>query len=65
MHAVFQDAFNRIRAAMVFRNAFPNVYDTIAMINDSFTLAAESNPRADQIYNRLMSDGDYMITLPA
>jgi hypothetical protein len=63
MRAVFQDAFNRIRAAMVFRNAFPNVYETITMITDSLILAAESNPRANDIYNRLLIDGDYTTSM--
>ncbi|KAN0102463.1 hypothetical protein V8E52_011919, partial [Russula decolorans] len=34
MRAVFQEAFERIRANMVFKNVFPNIYETIEMITD-------------------------------
>jgi hypothetical protein len=59
MHAVFQDTFERIRAAMVFQNAFPNIYDTIEMITDNLIRAAESIDRATNIHQRLLMDGDY------
>jgi len=59
MRAVFQDTFERIRAAMAFENAFPNIYETIETITDNLMLAAESNDRATNIYNRLVLDGDY------
>ncbi|KAN0105102.1 hypothetical protein V8E52_011375, partial [Russula decolorans] len=59
MRAVFQEAFERIRADMVFKNAFPNIYETIEMITDSLIKAAESNDRATNIYNRLALDADY------
>ncbi|KAN0123161.1 hypothetical protein V8E52_003114 [Russula decolorans] len=35
MRAVFQEAFERIRADMVFKNVFPNICETIEMITDS------------------------------
>ncbi|KAN0116523.1 hypothetical protein V8E52_005904, partial [Russula decolorans] len=59
MRAVFQEAFERIRADMVFKNVFPNIYETIEMITDSLMKAAESNDRATNIYNRLTLDADY------
>ena len=59
MCAVFQEAFDRTRAALVFRNAFPNVYDTIEMINNNLMTAAKANPRGGNIFNRLVIDGDY------
>ncbi|KAN0123634.1 hypothetical protein V8E52_002966 [Russula decolorans] len=59
MRAVFQEAFERIRADMVFKNVFPNIYETIEMITDSLMKAAESNDRATNIYNRLALDADY------
>jgi hypothetical protein len=59
MRVVFQDTFERIRAVMLFKNAFPNVYDAITMITDNLIRATESNDRATHIYNRLILDGDY------
>lgn len=59
MRAVLQDTFERIRAAMVFKTAFPNVFETIDMITDNLIIAAEKNERATNIYNRLVIDGDY------
>ena len=59
MRAVFQEAFDRTCVALVFRNAFPNVYDTIEMINNNLMTAAEANPRGGNIFNRLVIDGDY------
>ena len=59
MRAVFQDTFDRIRATMVFQNAFPAPFETIGIITDNLITAAEANPRATNIYNRLMIDGDY------
>ena len=59
MRAVFQETFERIRAAMVFQNAFPNVYDTVEMISDTLIKAAESIDHATNIFNRLVMDSDY------
>jgi hypothetical protein len=59
MRAVFQEAFERIRADMVFKNVFPNIYETIEMITDSLMKVAESNDRATNIYNRLALNADY------
>ncbi len=59
MRAVFQDSFDRIRATMVFQNAFPTPFEMVGMITDNLITAAEGNPRATNIYNRIMIDGDY------
>ena len=59
MHAVFQEAFDRTHMALVFWNAFPNVYNTIEIINNNLMTAAEANPRGGNIFNRLVIDGDY------
>lgn len=59
MRAVFHDTFERIRAAMMFQNAFPNVYDTIEFITDNIIRAAESVDQATNIFNRLVLDGEY------
>ena len=63
LKAVFQDAFERIHAAMVFHNAFPNAYETVEMITESLITAAELNERATNIHNRLVVDGDYSTTM--
>src|SRR5713226_1539052 len=43
LHAVFQDAFNRICATLLFTNAFPDVFATVEMIRDSLISLAELN----------------------
>jgi hypothetical protein len=63
MRAVFQDTFERIRAAMVFGNAFPGVHGVIEMVTDNLIRAAESNDRATNIYNRLVLDGEYTTSM--
>jgi hypothetical protein len=59
MRAVFQDTFERIRAAMVSQNAFPNVYETLETIKECLIKAAASNDGAMNIHNRLLFDTDY------
>lgn len=63
LRSVLQDTFDRIRAAMVFQNAFPSPFDSIKMITDNLIIAAESNSRATNIYNRLIIDGDYTTSM--
>ena len=63
LRSVLQDMFDRIRAAMVFQNAFPSPFDSIKMITDNLIIAAESNSRATNIYNRLIIDGDYTTSM--
>ena len=59
MHAVFQDTFERIRAAMVSQNAFPNVYETLEIIKECLIKAAVFNDGARNIHNRLLFDANY------
>jgi hypothetical protein len=59
MRAVFQDTFERIRAAMVSKNAFPNTFEAMEMITECLVKAAEFNDRATNIHNRLLLDDDY------
>jgi hypothetical protein len=59
LRAVIQDAFDRIRAALLFTNAFPDVFDTAEMIRDSLVSSAESNDRATNIHSRLLGDVSY------
>ena len=59
MKGIFQATFERIHAAMIFHNAFPNAYETVEMITDCLITAAELNERATDIHNRLVIDSDY------
>jgi hypothetical protein len=59
MHAVFQEAFERICATLLFRDAFPDVYGMLEMVRDGLVTAAESNDHAMNIYHRLLCDSYY------
>ena len=59
MHAVFQDTFDQTHATMIFQNAFPTPFEMIGIITDNLIIAAEGNPRAENIYNCLVIDGNY------
>jgi hypothetical protein len=43
---------------MLFKNVFPDIYDTITMITDLIRVT-ELNDRVTHIYNQLILDGDY------
>jgi hypothetical protein len=51
MHAVFQEAFKRIHATLLFRDAFPDVYGMLEMVRDGLVTAAESNDCMTDIYH--------------
>jgi len=59
LHAVFQDAFNRICATLLFTNAFPDVFATIKMIRDSLISLAELNDHMTNIHSRLLDNVSY------
>src|SRR5258707_4348144 len=63
MHAVFQDSFDRIHVALLFGNAFPDVYETTEMIRGSLVDAAEANEHATNIHQHLLGDADYTINM--
>ncbi|KAF8493653.1 hypothetical protein F5888DRAFT_1805981 [Russula emetica] len=60
MRSVFQEAFERVHASMLFTNVFPKLYETIKMVTEDLISAAESLDRATNIYNQLVVDGDYI-----
>src|SRR5713226_3969324 len=63
MHAVFQDSFDRIHVALLFGNAFPDVYETTEMIRGSLVDVAEANEHATNIHQCLLGDTDYTINM--
>lgn len=60
LRAVIQDAFDRIRASLLFENAFPKVQDAMEMIKENLMEAAKANDRAIYIRSRLLFDDDYI-----
>ncbi|KAH9004437.1 hypothetical protein EDB86DRAFT_3071917 [Lactarius hatsudake] len=68
LRTVIQDAFENLRAAMLFQNAFPDGALTLSFIRDALVTAArQCGPAAASIYTRLLNDTDYfakIIPLP-
>jgi hypothetical protein len=60
MRSVIQDSFERIRASLVFNDAFPDAFSALDITRDSLILAAEFHDRATDIHNRLLLDTEYM-----
>src|SRR5712692_9420888 len=63
MHAVFQDSFDRIHVALLFGNAFPDVYETTEMIRESLVDVAKANEHATNIHQCLLGNTDYTINM--
>ena len=63
VRAVIQDAIERVHAALMFSNAFPDVFDTLKFISDALVTAADLNDQATNIYHRLKADGLYTSTI--
>ena len=63
VRAVIQDAIKRVHAALMFSNAFPDVFDTLKFISDALVTAADLNDQATNIYHRLKADGLYTSTI--
>ncbi|KAH9168126.1 hypothetical protein EDB89DRAFT_2074246 [Lactarius sanguifluus] len=60
LRTVIQDAFENLRAAMLFQNAFPDGALTLSYIRDALiTAARQCGPAAASIYTRLLNDTDY------
>ncbi|KAH9006678.1 hypothetical protein EDB84DRAFT_1447590, partial [Lactarius hengduanensis] len=68
LRTVIQDAFENLRAAMLFQNAFPDGALALSFIRDALiTAARQCGPAAASIYTRLLNDTDYfakIIPLP-
>src|SRR5260221_3342130 len=61
MRLIFQDAFEHLRASLLFIHAFPDPALTRSMISEVLGAATQSHlPRAAIIRNRLELDEDYM-----
>lgn len=63
VRAVVQDAIERTRAALMFSNAFPDLYETLEIVGDALIMAAEHNEAATDIRRRLLVDHMYKINL--
>src|SRR5258708_10503127 len=63
MCAVFQDSFDRIYVALLFGNAFPDVYETTEMIRESLVDVAKANEHATNIHQCLLGNTDYSINM--
>lgn len=60
VRAVIQDAFEHMRAYLVFTNAFPNLKVTLIFARDSLVAAAEGHqPEANPIRERFREDEEY------
>ena len=46
VRAVIQDAIERVHAALMFSNAFPDVFDTLKLISNALVAAADFNDQA-------------------
>ncbi len=61
LHAVIQEAFEHLRASLLFNHGFPNANVTLSLIRVSLIAAAESHsPKALQIHLQLLNDREYM-----
>lgn len=61
MRSIFQDAFEHLRASLLFIHAFPDPALTRSMISEAISVATQSHlPRAANIRNRLDLDDDYV-----
>lgn len=63
VRAVIQDGIERMRAALLFTNAFPNLFETLEFIGDALVEAAEHNEGAIDIHRRLLRDHMYKINM--
>ena len=59
MCAVFQDTFERIHAAMVSQNMFPNVYKMLETIKECLIKAAVFNDGVRNIHSQLLFNANY------
>jgi hypothetical protein len=60
IRAIIQDAFDGLRASLLFIHAFLDLSLTLSMISEALADAAKAHPRASNIHNRLLADDEYM-----
>jgi hypothetical protein len=64
IQAVIQDSFEHVRAALLFRHAFPGVGLAVSFIRKALiTAAAMYGPEAEAIHTRLMDDTEYVLKI--
>jgi hypothetical protein len=64
MRSIFQDAFEHLRASLLFIHAFPDPILTRSMISEALGVATQSHlPRSGNIRNRLELDPDYVVKM--
>ena len=61
MRSIFQDAFEHLRASLLFIHAFPDPALTRSMISEALGVATQAHlPRAANIRHRLELDPEYL-----
>ena len=61
IHTVVQDAFENIRASLLFEDAFPDPNLTVLFVRKNLISAARAHlPRAVDIHKRLLCDDRYL-----
>ena len=60
MRMVIQGAFDEVQKSLMFHNAFPDTFIALDFTRDAILAAAESFDQASDIYNRLVTDAEYM-----
>jgi hypothetical protein len=64
MRVIIQDAFEHVRASLLFKDAYPDPIVTIAVVKEALISAAESHrPSASSIHNRLVHDNPYLFKI--
>jgi hypothetical protein len=64
LRKVIQDAFENVRASILFEHAFPDVVLALSFIRDALiTAAGHGGPTTISIYSRLMSDNEYLLKI--
>jgi hypothetical protein len=64
MRLVIQDAFEHVRASLLFRHAYPEPHVVVAVVKESLLAAAASHrPAASIIHNRLVHDDPYVFKM--
>ena len=61
IRTVLQDAFENLRASLMFEHTFPDPNSTILFVRKNLVSAARSHlPRAVDVHRRLLSDNTYL-----
>jgi len=64
LRSVIQDAFENVRASILFEHVFPDVVLALSFIRDALiTAARRCGPATASIYTRLLNDKDYLMKI--